>query len=131
MWNGTNTTLCTGLMGNTYPKIFAIILSILLSLIVLPFLYGIIWYEKFGTDSKRTLLNQLVSSICWKLIFIVLFLQFPMTIRIIFQEAFSHGVCTVIDFFASTAYMLVVGELNKIFGFDLDFIWFQFSLKSR
>ena len=26
---------------------------------------GMIWYEKYGSDLKRTLTNRLVSSICW------------------------------------------------------------------
>ena len=35
------------------------------AIILIPFIYGIIWYEHFGSDHKRILLNRLVSSICW------------------------------------------------------------------
>ena len=28
-------------------------------------MYGIIWYERYGTDLKRILVNMLVTSICW------------------------------------------------------------------
>jgi hypothetical protein len=31
--------------------------------------YSIIWYERFGSDYRRTLLNQLISSICWNIVF--------------------------------------------------------------
>ena len=30
-----------------------------------PGVYGLVWYERYGTDLKRMLLNRLVSSICW------------------------------------------------------------------
>ena len=42
-----------------------ICISILCSIIVVSLSYGIIWYEKFGTDQKRTLMNKLVASLCW------------------------------------------------------------------
>ena len=28
-------------------------------------LYSVIWYERYGSDRKRTLLNMLVSKLCW------------------------------------------------------------------
>lgn len=37
----------------------------LIILILTPLLGGIIWFEKFGSDRKRTLINMIVSSICW------------------------------------------------------------------
>jgi hypothetical protein len=27
--------------------------------------YGIIWYEKYGSDKKRIIINRLLTSICW------------------------------------------------------------------
>ena len=30
-----------------------------------PLFYAIIWYERYGSDHHRTLLNQLVSTSCW------------------------------------------------------------------
>ena len=27
--------------------------------------YGIIWYEKYGSDKKRILVNRLLTSLCW------------------------------------------------------------------
>ena len=33
-----------------------------------PLYFAIAWYEKFGTNQNRTLINQLVSSVCWNAI---------------------------------------------------------------
>ena len=55
----------TGLFENRPSKTFAVIFSCLGGSIVLSLLYSIIWYERFGSDNKRTLLNKLVSSLCW------------------------------------------------------------------
>ena len=30
-----------------------------------PFLFGIIWFERFGSDKKRTLLNMFATKVCW------------------------------------------------------------------
>ena len=30
-----------------------------------PLFFAIAWYEKYGTNQNRTLINELVSSICW------------------------------------------------------------------
>jgi len=46
-------------------KIFSVIFSLINFIVTLPLLTGIIWFEKFGSDKKRTLINMLVSSICW------------------------------------------------------------------
>ena len=46
-------------------KIGAIGISIISLLVVNVFLYGIVWYERFGNHQVRTLLNQLVASMCW------------------------------------------------------------------
>ena len=46
-------------------KTATITFSVLTSLVLPPICYSVVWFEKFGTDSKRTLINMLVSSICW------------------------------------------------------------------
>ena len=33
--------------------------------VLTPLLHLIIWYEQYGSDHPRTLLNQLVTSLCW------------------------------------------------------------------
>jgi hypothetical protein len=32
---------------------------------LVPFGYGIIWYERYGSDKKRILVNRLLTSLCW------------------------------------------------------------------
>ena len=46
-------------------KTCSLIFSILSGLILLPSMYGIVWYEHYGNDLKRILLNMLVSSMSW------------------------------------------------------------------
>ena len=45
-------------------KIIFIGLSTLTILIFLPLYYFVIWYERYGHDDKRTLINQLIASMC-------------------------------------------------------------------
>ncbi len=97
--------------GHDVKKYIAIILSVLLSLIVLLLLYGIVWFERFGSDAKRTLINQLFASICSYLIVTALCLQFPITVRIIINKAFNHHVSALIDVLAAGFYKLVLGKL--------------------
>lgn len=44
-------------------------ISIAITLISLVYLvlsgFGIIWYEKYGSDKKRIIINRLLTSICW------------------------------------------------------------------
>ena len=48
-----------GVYENRPFKVFAIILSIVGSIIVLPFLLGTIWNERFGCEEKRTVINNI------------------------------------------------------------------------
>ena len=54
-----------GYYEDTNSKIFFISFSLFLHLTNLLLYYGIIWFERFGTDAKRSLLNKLVSNISW------------------------------------------------------------------
>ena len=58
---------------NTFENIYAFNWSMKLGfvssfinfLFFTPLFFAIAWYERYGTNQNRTLLNQLVSSICW------------------------------------------------------------------
>ena len=52
-----------------------VILSFLSTLLLLPFLFGMIWFDWRGSDNKRSLLNMLVSSCSWAGIGLLLFVQ--------------------------------------------------------
>jgi hypothetical protein len=58
----------SGLLENRASKIFSIILSLLTIPVIIAMFYGIVWYERFGSDNKRTLMNKLIAALCWSFI---------------------------------------------------------------
>ena len=69
------------------------VLTSLINIIVLtPMSYSVIWYERFGSNHPRTVLNQLVSSMCWNIIFQNL-INFPLEILLTIFGPFSEGFC--------------------------------------
>jgi hypothetical protein len=67
-------------LSNTLSVIFSTVGTLLL----IPLLYGIIRYEKYGSNNKRTLLNKFVSAWCWASIEYLLLCQVPNIARHIF-----------------------------------------------
>jgi hypothetical protein len=65
--SGSEEYFCGTFENNPF-KIISVIFSALSTPICILLLYGIIWFEKYGTDHKRTLANKLFSSLCWSLI---------------------------------------------------------------
>lgn len=64
--NNSNSSSCFDLIDSDNAiKNVAIAFSVVASIVLPPICYSVVWFEKFGTDSKRTLINMLVSSICW------------------------------------------------------------------
>lgn len=53
-----------GIFENRPIKIVGVSISVTSSLFYILIIYSIIWFEHFGSDKKRTILNKLVSSIC-------------------------------------------------------------------
>ncbi len=68
MNNTTDQEVFIGLFQSRPSKIFSICFSFLSTSLAVFLFYGIIWFERFGTDNKRTLINKLVSSQCWSAI---------------------------------------------------------------
>ena len=48
--------------------VVSIVSSIISIIIATPLHLGVIFFEKYGSDKKRTLVNKLLSSICWYVI---------------------------------------------------------------
>jgi hypothetical protein len=71
------------LRENNLYKMICVSLSVLIMVILLPLIYGVIWFERFGSDKKRTLLNMLVSSACWTVILCGIMLQVPDIVHIV------------------------------------------------
>jgi hypothetical protein len=63
------------------PIIVFLILFVIGYIFSLFALYSIIWLEHFGSDSQRTIVNQLASGICWTFIQIILVPQLIDLIR--------------------------------------------------
>ena len=53
------------LFENSPSKIVSVIVTVILVVFLTFGNFGIIWYEKFGSDKKRTLINKLFASVCW------------------------------------------------------------------
>jgi len=46
-------------------KYITIVIQVFLIILNVHIFYSIIWYERYGTDNKRTIVNKFVSGICW------------------------------------------------------------------
>jgi hypothetical protein len=46
-------------------KTICITVTLFSILFLIPAGYGIIWYERYGSDKKRILTNRLLTSLCW------------------------------------------------------------------
>jgi hypothetical protein len=111
-FNNTNSSyqqICNGFLENGTSKIVSISISVILSFLVLPLLYGIIWYERFGTDLKRTLINQLFASVCWYLMTSIILIQVPITVRFMIQMPLNHFICATLDFIAASLLNMILG----------------------
>ena len=57
--------------------IFSLLLSVLVAILGPPLLFAVIWFERFGDDKKRTLLNMFVNMTCWTGIGFIILGQVP------------------------------------------------------
>lgn len=60
---------------------------------IVSLLFGIIWYERFGRDQARTLINQQVASICWSGILWLLLVEVPFIARFMVNTPFNIYFC--------------------------------------
>jgi hypothetical protein len=69
---------------NSPVKVILIICCLLFSLLNIALSLGLIWFERFGSDKRRTLLNKLVSSLCYRILQWIIFCQSSDLIRYTF-----------------------------------------------
>ena len=69
---------------NPYRYVLATI-SIIIMTASLITCYSIIWIERYGSDKKRTIINQLVASLCWT------FITWNSTVQVIKLVRLLHG----------------------------------------
>ena len=72
------------LTENNPERIISLSISFCFSFVSVPFLYGIIKFESFGSDKKRSVLNIFTSMICWTLIALSLVIKIPEALRFIY-----------------------------------------------
>ena len=89
--NNTNDFFKETLENNPNKNKFLIFCFILIFLVI-TVSYSIIWFEKHGSDKKRTIINRCVSSICGTLIIWQLTVQVSTMARILLGP-FSHTCC--------------------------------------
>ena len=77
-------TLLTGETEHELVKKACMIFAAIAVPIVTLLLYSIIWYEHFGIDAKRTIINKLLSSALFTCIEFVFFVQLPDLARYLF-----------------------------------------------
>ena len=113
-----------------------------LIVLILPLIYGIVWFEIHGSDKQRILSNKLVSSCCWTVIECGIFVQFPHIIRYIFgplpqglcffliiiQSAIVSDFLLLFDAMAITKYIIIYvlknpSKLNNEFWHVFIVIW--------
>ena len=70
--NSTENHFEAVLENHNFAKLYYIVFSFLVVIFASPLYYGIIWYERFGHDNKRTLVNQLSSFFCMVIIAYIL-----------------------------------------------------------
>ena len=127
------------------------ILVFLSTCLLIPIFCSIIWYEKFGSDNKRTVLNKLAASICWCAILIEILVQIPEWIRycfgplpsffcylhLVFTNTLAIQVMLIFDAISILRYIFIFWLKNP-YSFCDDFwtvflnLWmFSFSLMSE
>ena len=109
----------SGLLENNAWKNISLLISCF-GVIAFPLvLYSIIWFEKYGNDTNRTLLNMFASLYCWALLEFIILVQISETARFLFgplpglvcyiQLFLRNSLVTVLfkNFMAATKYVFV------------------------
>ena len=83
-----------GLFENRPSKVVGVVSASFLTVTVSLATYGLIWFERFGSDLKRIFINKMVSSICWSILAWFLIIQIP-DLVIYFYRPFPEMFCFV------------------------------------
>jgi hypothetical protein len=54
-----------GLLENRFSKIICVAFTFTVVSLLAPLFYAVIWYERFGSDNHRTLVDRLSSLVVW------------------------------------------------------------------
>ena len=88
----TNLTILDGVNHHKTFKVTILTFAVLINSINICLAYGIIWFVKYATNNKRTLVNKILAAIFWIGIHYFLFCQYSDTFQFIFGP-FSENYC--------------------------------------
>jgi hypothetical protein len=109
----TRTDFFASLTEKSVVKSFCLTFAFLASWILPIFLWSIVWFEKHGTDNRRTLINKFASSGCWCAIEYFIFAQTLDNIRYIYGPL-SKSLCFFIRVVKSTIFFQMFLYLDLI-----------------
>ena len=101
------------LTENHYEKIICLIFSIFTLVVAPPLLYSIIWFERFGSDAKRSLLDMLLARNCWILISFFFFSHTLDMIRYIYGPL-GKILCGFQNIFKSSIFCMIILNADAI-----------------
>lgn len=115
-------------------------LALIMIIVLVPVLYSIIWYEKFGSNKRKTIINYFLSSICWNLIIWLLTVQMVAVTRAIYgplnhyvclgtfilRRALATNILLLLDAISLVRYLFIFW-LKNVTAFNDDF-WFRLVL---
>ncbi len=74
------------LANDSNERLFCLIVSMLSIVLGTPLLYFVIWFEKYGSGRKRTLINMFISMNCWTSIGMSLLVQTSVIFRYLYGQ---------------------------------------------
>ena len=75
-----------------WSKTILTIISVILSVLCILGYFGIVWFERFGSDLKRICINRIISSLCWTTILWYILVQ-PFQIFLVFYRPLPDIFC--------------------------------------
>ena len=139
LYNLTNQTqLFYNVFENTFSSQISIAVSLVLLVLAVLLGYGIIWFERFGTDQKRTVMNKLISHGLWVAVIQMPFILLSDLLRYMFgplptqfcffQIVFKNAVLSqsllYLDAITVARYLLIFWTKNP--GYVKDDFWTLF-----
>ncbi len=103
-----------GLMENHPSKVLTILMSLLTMTLTTPFLFGIIWYERNGSEIQRKLIDRLASSSCKLLLLIYAVHQMPYLVRFATNIPFNPKFCAFQSFLTNTLLSQSMVQIGSI-----------------
>lgn len=121
-------------------KYATVTLALIMITILVPALYSIIWYDKFGSSKRKTVINYFLTGICWNLIIWLLTVQMVTIVRYVYGPLNQHvclatfvmkrilatNILLLLDSISVVRYLFIFWVKN-VTAFNDDF-WFRFVL---